>query len=240
MVHKNYLLSLSLVFLAVFVALGISPIDRSNWLLENILVVFFAVIIIWSYRKFPLSRVSYTLIFLFMVLHEIGSHYSYSKVPYDAFFINYFNFSLNELMGWERNHFDRLVHFTFGLLIAYPVKELYSRIANAEGFWGYFFPLELTMASSMIYELVEWGAAIVFGGDLGMAFLGTQGDIWDAHKDMALASVGALIAMLVTLLINWQIQDDFREEWSRSLSIKNNQPLGEDEIARLMKTRGDD
>ena len=240
MVHKNYLLSLSLVFLAVFVALGISPVDRSNWLLENILVVFFAVIIIWSYRKFPLSRVSYTLIFLFMVLHEIGSHYSYSKVPYDAFFINYFNFSLNELMGWERNHFDRLVHFTFGLLIAYPVKELYSRIANAEGFWGYFFPLELTMASSMIYELVEWGAAIVFGGDLGMAFLGTQGDIWDAHKDMALASVGALIAMLVTLLINWQIQDDFREEWSRSLSIKNNQPLGEDEIARLMKTRGDD
>ena len=237
MTHQKYLLTLSVVFLLVFVALGIEPHHRADWLLENVLVVIFAVIMLLSYRYFPLSRVSYTLIFLFMLLHQVGSHYTYAEVPYDEFFVTYLGFSLNELLGWERNNFDRVVHFLYGLLLAYPIKELYCRIARAEGFWGYFFPLELTMATSMIYELIEWGAAEVFGGDLGMAYLGTQGDIWDAHKDMALASLGALIAMLITLAINMRIQNDFWDEWRSSLSIKNNVPLGEDEISRLLKSK---
>jgi len=148
-----------------------------------------------------------------------------------------FGFNLNELMGWERNHFDRLVHFSFGLLLAYPVRELYCRIADSKGFWSYFFPLELTMAASMMFELFEWGAAEFFGGDLGVAYLGTQGDIWDAHKDMALASLGALLAMCITLVINLRIQDNFREEWQESLSIKFKQPMGEDEIVRLLKNK---
>jgi len=235
MSHKNYFLTLSLIFLVEFIILSISPHDRSDWMLENFLVVIFAIIMVLSYRKFPLSRISYTLIFIFMILHEIGAHYTYALVPYDELLMSYFNFSLNEFMGWERNHFDRLVHFMYGLLLAYPVKELYCRVAKAEGFWGYFFPLELTMAASMTYELIEWGASVVFGGDLGMAYLGTQGDIWDAHKDMALASLGALIAMTITLLINMRIQKDFKEEWKSSLSIKSNVPLGEDEISRLIK-----
>ena len=165
---------------------------------------------------------------------------STSLVPYDDFFDRFFGFSLNELMGWERNHFDRAIHLLYGLLLTYPVKELYTRIADARGFWGYFFPLELVMASSMVYELVEWGAAVVFGGELGMAFLGTQGDIWDAHKDMALATLGAFIAMLITFLINLRIQPDFWDEWKSSLTIKSNQPLGEDEIARLLKSKKQD
>jgi len=235
MSHKNYFLTLSLIFLVEFIILSISPHDRSDWMLENFLVVIFAIIMVLSYRKFPLSRISYTLIFIFMILHEIGAHYTYALVPYDELLMSYFNFSLNEFMGWERNHFDRLVHFMYGLLLAYPVKELYCRVAKAEGFWGYFFPLELTMAASMTYELIEWGASVAFGGDLGMAYLGTQGDIWDAHKDMALASLGALIAMTITLLINMRIQKDFKEEWKSSLSIKSNVPLGEDEISRLIK-----
>ena len=195
MIHKVYFFTLSVLFSAVFITFSISPHSRADWALENVLILIFAVIMVWSYRKFPLSRVSYTLIFLFMVMHEIGAHYTYSKVPYDSFFLSAFNFSLNEYMGWDRNHFDRLVHFSYGLLLAYPIKELYSRVANAEGFWGYFFPLELTMASSMIYELIEWGAAVVFGGELGMEFLGTQGDIWDAQWDMFLALVGAIVAV---------------------------------------------
>lgn len=92
----------------------------------------------------------------------------------------------------------------------------------------------------MMYELVEWGAAEVFGGELGMAYLGTQGDIWDAHKDMGLASLGALIAMTITIFINMRIQKDFREEWRLSLSIKSNEPLGEDEIVRLIKSKDKD
>ena len=172
-----------------------------------------------------------------MCLHEIGAHYTYAKVPYDQFFIASFGFSLNDIMGFERNHFDRLVHFLFGLLLAYPVRELYCRIANSKGFWAYFFPLELTMAASMTFELFEWGTAELFGGELGIAYLGTQGDIWDAHKDMALASIGAFLAMCITLCINMRIQKNFKEEWITSLSIKENRPLGEDEIMRQINDK---
>ena len=145
--------------------------------------------------------------------------------------------STNEVMGWERNHFDRLVHFSYGLLLAYPVREMFLRVVNVRGFWGYFLPLDLTMSTSMMFELFEWGAAEAFGGDLGMAFLGTQGDMWDAHKDMALASLGALIAMSVTASINAYLKRDFAREWIESLRVKHERPLGEDEIARMLSGR---
>jgi len=237
MSHQRYFLILSLLFSVVFLVLAISPYDRADWALEHVLVLVFVILMGLSYTRFPLSRVSYTLIFIFMVLHDVGAHYTYSKVPYDQFFMSYFSFSLNEVMGWERNHFDRLVHFLYGLLLAYPVREFYCRIANAKGFWAYFFPLELTMASSMMFELFEWGTAEFFGGDLGIAYLGTQGDIWDAHKDMALASLGAFIAMMITLAINRRIQKSFSNEWDTSLSIKDNRPMGEDEIERLKNSK---
>ena len=233
MTHKKYFQILSVLFGFEFLFLSISPHDRADWMLENALVAVFVIVMAVSYKKFPLSRVSYSLIFVFMSLHEIGAHYTYANVPYDSFLVTYFNFSLNEYMGWSRNHFDRLVHFSYGLLLAYPIRELYCRVADAKGFWGYFFPLELTMATSMMFELFEWSAAELFGGDLGMAYLGTQGDVWDAHKDMALASLGAFIAMSITLYINMRIQKGFSDEWKLSLSIKSNRPLGEDEISRL-------
>jgi putative membrane protein len=233
--HQKFLAILAVLFSVEFIFLAIAPHDRSDWALENFLAFIFVIVLALSYKKFPLSRISYSLIFLFLCLHEIGAHYTYAKVPYDQFFINKLGFSLNELMGWERNHFDRLVHFSFGALLAYPIRELYCRIADSKGFWSYFFPLELTMAASMMFELFEWGAAEIFGGDLGIAYLGTQGDIWDAHKDMALASLGAFCAMSITLVLNLLIQKNFREEWAESLSIKNTKPLGEDEIVRLIK-----
>ncbi len=169
-----------------------------------------------------------------MCLHEIGAHYTYAEVPYDSFLIKYFGFSFNEAVGWERNNFDRVVHFLYGLFLTYPFREVYCRIANGKGFWGYFFPFLFSVAASMSFELLEWAAAEVFGGDLGMAFLGTQGDIWDAHKDMALAALGALSAMMVTAGINMRIDKNFFKEWKTSLRIKKKKPLGEDEIARLL------
>jgi putative membrane protein len=105
------------------------------------------------------------------------------------------------------------------------------------GFWGYFLPVVLTMAASMFYELVEWGAAEIFGSELGLAFVGAQGDVWDAQKDMWLATLGALIAMIVTATINVRLQKDFAREWSESLRVKQNMPLGEDEIVRLLRER---
>ncbi len=231
--HKTYLLILAGLFLLEWIVLAIAPFDRKDWALENVLVFAFGLFLWLSASRLPLSRISYTLIFIFLSIHEIGAHYTYAEVPYDAWFQSAFGASFNSLVGWERNNFDRVVHFSYGLLLAYPVRELYFRVADADGFWGYFLPLDLTMATSMLFELFEWAAAEFFGGDLGVAYLGTQGDVWDAHKDMALASLGALAAMLITMAINLSLQKDFARQWSESLRIKHPAPLGEDEIARL-------
>lgn len=217
--------------------LALAPHDRSDWALENVLVLGFAVGIAASYRHFTFSRISYTLIFLFLCLHAVGAHYTYSEVPYNDWWRAVTGQSFNDMLGWERNHFDRLVHFSYGLLFAYPLREVFLRIAQARGFWGYFLPLDFTLATSAVFELFEWGAAALFGGDLGVAYLGTQGDVWDAHKDMLLAGCGATLAMLITAAINAYLQRDFAREWSDSLGVKDVRPLGEDEIARLIEQR---
>jgi putative membrane protein len=235
--HRRFAMTLALLFLAVAAALAIAPYDRHDWLLENALTVIFAVVLVASYRRLPLSRVSYTLIFLFLCLHEVGSHYTYAEVPYDAWAVALTGGSLNELLGWERNHFDRLTHFAYGLLLAYPLREVFLRVADVRGFWGYFLPLDFTMSTSMLYELVEWGAAGIFGGELGMAYLGTQGDVWDAHKDMALASLGAVLAMSLTVAINVRLRRDFAREWAESLRVKHPLPRGEVSFARLWRKR---
>ncbi|MEO8064247.1 MAG: DUF2238 domain-containing protein [Pseudomonadota bacterium] len=221
MSRKSYLWLLGLIYLVWWVLMAIKPLDFSDWLLENFLVLLGLGLLVWSYKRFPLSRVSYTCIFVFMMLHALGAHYTYAKVPYQEWF---------PALAGGRNHFDRLVHLSYGLLLTYPIREMFLRIGNVRGFWGYFLPLDLTMSTSMLYELVEWGAAEYFGGDLGMAYLGTQGDVWDAHKDMALASLGALIAMVVTALVNRQLQRDFAQEWAESIRVKRKKPLGEEAL----------
>jgi putative membrane protein len=232
--HGLYVAILAALLGGLWAALAIAPVSRHDWALENVLLVIFVAALAASWRRFPLSRVSYTLIFLFLCLHTVGAHFTYSLVPYDDWWRRLTGNSLNEMLGWQRNNFDRVVHFAYGLLLAYPVRELLLRVASVKGFWGYFLPLDLTMSTSAFYELIEWGAAEVFGGDLGAAFLGTQGDIWDAHKDMALASLGALLAMLATAALNAWLQRDFAREWSDSLRVKDDRPYGEEEIRRLI------
>lgn len=233
--HRRYLLILGILFGILWCVLAIHPYDRKDWLLENALVLAAVIVLGVFHRRLLFSRVSYTLIFLFMCLHQIGAHYTYAQVPYDAWFEHLTGRTFNSLVGWERNNFDRVVHFSYGLLLAYPVREIFLRVVNVKGFWGYFLPLDLTMSTSMLYELIEWGAASAFGGELGQAYLGTQGDVWDAHKDMALASLGAVIAMGITALLNWRFQRDFAAEWSESLRVKHKAPLGEDELMRLAR-----
>jgi putative membrane protein len=237
MPHRKYLLILAILFGIWSAALAINPLERGTWLLENALAFAGVVVLAVFHRRLLFSRVSYTLIFIFMCLHQVGAHYTYAKVPYDAWFQDLTGHTFNSLVGWQRNNFDRVVHFAYGLLLAYPVREIFIRVVNVRGFWGYFLPLDLTMSTSMLYELIEWGAAEVFGGELGQAYLGTQGDIWDAHKDMALASLGATIAMAITAAINWQVQRDFAREWAESLRTKHKVPLGEDEFIRLVRKR---
>jgi putative membrane protein len=222
------------LFLVELVALGISPASRTTWVLENVLVVALGITLALSWRTFRLSRVSYTLLFVFLCVHEIGAHYTYSDVPYDEAWKSLTGTSLDAALGWERNHFDRLVHFLYGLLLAYPVREFYLRVVSVRGVWGYLLPLGFTMSTSMIYELLEWAAALIFGGDTAVEYLGTQGDVWDAHKDMALATLGATIAMLLTLAVNLALQRDFAAEWAESLRVKHPEPLGEEAIARML------
>lgn len=233
--YRRYVAALLLLFGALWLGLAINPTDREAWMLENALLVALGLGLWASHRKFLFSRVSYTLIFLFLCLHSLGSHYTYSLVPYDEWWKALTGETFNSLFGWERNHFDRLVHFCYGLLLAYPIREIFLRVAEVRGFWGYFLPLDFTLSTSAIYELIEWAAAAYFGGELGMAYLGTQGDVWDAHKDMALAGAGATLAMLITAGLNLWLQRDFAREWVHSLRVKDARPYGENEIQRMLE-----
>ncbi|MBX3027416.1 DUF2238 domain-containing protein [bacterium] len=233
--HRRYPRLLLALLAALSLALAIAPHDRADWLLENALLFAAVAALVASHRALPLSRVSYTLIFLFLCLHTIGAHYTYSLVPYDDWIEALTGRTLSSRTGWQRNHYDRLVHLSYGLLLAYPAREVFLRVARVRGFWGYYLPLDVVMATSMLYELIEWGAAVLFGGDLGVAYLGTQGDPWDAQKDMALATAGAVIAMLITAAINRYTQRDFAREWAESLRVKQRRPLGEESLARRLR-----
>lgn len=225
------------IFGVVFVASGWSPWYRADWLLENALVLVVLPALVVAHARLPLSKLSYTTLFIFFCLHEVGAHYTYSEVPYDEWTRALFGLEVGPLLGWERNHFDRLVHFLFGLLVVYPVREVCLRVADVRGLWGYLFPILVVMSSSLLFELFEWGAALIFGGDLGMAYLGTQGDVWDSHKDSLLATLGAVIASLAIAALHAGLDRDFTREWLESLEVKHPEPLGEVAIARLRERR---
>jgi putative membrane protein len=227
---SRYLKILWTCFAVYWAAWAIRPKYFGNWVVENTLLVVFVAFLFFTRRRFRLSNVSYTLIVVFLALHTIGAHYSYSEVPYNDWWRAVFGRPLHE----GRNTFDRLVHFCFGLLLAYPIREMFLRIARVRGFWGYYLPLDVTMSFSMLYELIEWAYAAIAGGAAGTAFLGTQGDEWDAQKDMAMATLGGLIAMCVVAFVNWKFDKDFAEEFRQSLAIPDgDRPLGERRLAEL-------
>lgn len=233
--NPRYPLVLLALFVAYAIAWGLHPVDRADWMLENALTALFLIALVLTHRRFPLSNISYTCIFVFLCLHTIGSHYTYSLVPYDAWFQRLLGRSLNSILGWRRNNYDRIVHFCFGFLLSYPIRELFLRVAGARGFWGYYLPLDLTMSFSLMYELIEWAAAIGFGGSLGTAYVGDQGDPWDAQKDMALASLGALISMCIVAFINWKFDKNFGAELRDSLTVRKDVgPLGEEKLRELI------
>ncbi len=181
------------VFALIWTALAIAPWYRQDWALENVLVAVGVAALVARHRRHPFSDRAYVLLFCFGVLHEIGAHYTYAEVPYDRWVEALSGRGLNDWLDLQRNHFDRLVHFLYGLLLFRPAQELLCADGSVRGWRAWLFPLSVLAAGSMLFELFEWAAAEVFGGDLGQAYLGTQGDIWDAHKDMALALLGSLL-----------------------------------------------
>ena len=171
--------------------LAIAPVNRRDWLLENLLAFALVVLLVLTYRQFQFSGVSYGLIACFMTLHAVGAHYTYAEVP--------LGFWLKDLFSLSRNPFDRIVHFAYGVLLAYPVREVLIRLAGVRGVWSYYLPASLILAQSGLFEIIESVVAVFVSPELGSAYLGTQGDEWDAQKDMASAFGGAALAMIITL-----------------------------------------
>jgi putative membrane protein len=175
------------VFALVWTVLAISPKYRADWLLENGLTFIAVPIAVLTYRRFRFSDRAYVQLTAFLILHTIGSHYTYSEVPLGAW--------LAQALDLSRNHYDRIVHFAFGLLLLRPVRELVFRGRRE---WSATATFVLSVACvvslSVTYELIEWAVAVVVDPAAGTAFLGTQGDPWDAQKDMGLACLGAAIA----------------------------------------------
>lgn len=194
----SYPAVLLIVFGVIWAALAIHPLDRSDWWLENALVFLAVPLFVFYYRRLRFSNMAYTCLFVFFTLHLIGAHYTYSEVPYDKWFRSLAGFSLDESLGFERNQYDRLAHFLYGALLLPAVVELLEVKAPPRGVsWRIVLPVLFITSHSVIYETIEWLAAEVFGGDLGQAYLGTQGDVWDAQKDMALATLGACATMTI-------------------------------------------
>lgn len=174
--------------------LAIAPVDQRDWLLENLLALALVLLLILTYQRFHFSNASYCLIASFMTLHAVGAHYTYAEVP--------LGFWLKDGFSLSRNPFDRIVHFAYGALLACPVREVLTRLAGIVGLWSYYLPATAILAQSGLFEIIESIVAALVSPELGSAYLGTQGDEWDAQKDMASAFCGAVLAMTFTFVMS--------------------------------------
>ena len=148
-------------------------------------------------NRFPISNPAFLCLAAFVLLHIGAARHIYSYVPYDDWTQTLFGFSITEAFGFRRNHFDRLVHFGFGLLFTRPVWEICIRYFDVPRRFSYYIAFEFVLAFSMLYEIFEWGLSLVLAGPDADAYNGQQGDIWDAQKDMSLALLGSLVCLLI-------------------------------------------
>ena len=187
----RFLVTIAGCYAALWLALAIRPVDPGDWFLENLLVFVTVGLLTLTFRSFRFSNVSYALLAVFLALHALGAHYTYAQVPA--------GFWLRDLLHLERNHFDRVIHFGFGVLLLYPIKEFLTRHVGARPSWVPWLALATIIAMSSFFEILEAIITQVVHPELGDAYLGTQGDIWDAQKDMTAAVFGAIIATALTL-----------------------------------------
>lgn len=193
----NYPKILLVLFFIIWLWLAINPFYRGVWIAENILTVFFIGLLILTYNKFRFSNLSYTLLFLFIILHTIGGHYSYNEMPlFDL---------IQDKFGLERNHYDRVVHFLFGLMFFLPVYEFVSKKFKIKNFYGFLMVFLVITAFKGIFEVIEYGYLIVTRGNelIGTNYLGMQGDSWDSQKDIFLGMIGSGISWFFMGLRNF-------------------------------------
>ncbi len=179
------------IYVVEFIALGINPYSRDVWYAENLPIVAIVLFLVVLYiRGIRFSNLAYFFMFILPFLHTIGGHYTFERVPFDWF---------NNFFGFERNMFDRVGHFTTGFF-AYGLMEYvlkYKKVATK--FWAFFLSVCFIGTLAMVYELIEWQYAVKAGGEAGIAFLGSQGDIWDAQKDMLMDTLGAIFVSTIGL-----------------------------------------
>ncbi|WP_245892179.1 DUF2238 domain-containing protein [Flavobacterium pallidum] len=191
--QNRWLQAFIVVFVICWINSYIGNTDTSNWLLENTLVFLFLGFLIFTYKKYQFSDLSYLLICIYLCLHVYGSKYTYAENP--------FGYWLKDALDLPRNHYDRIVHFSFGFLLAYPMREMFLKWLKFPAWVAWTLPIEITLSISAFYELIEWAVADILFKEQGAAYLGTQGDIWDAQKDIFLAFSGAIIATTIVSVI---------------------------------------
>ena len=178
---------------AAFLIAAYHPDKIFDWALENAAISIGIAMAVISYRRLPLSDLSYLLLFVFLCFHEWGAHYKYSDVPLGEW--------MKPWLHTQRNHYDRVAHFLFGLLFSYPMREIAIRALGVSGRWLYYLPVECTLALSAVYEMMEAGMASILSPERGEEFVGMQGDMWDSQEDMFVAGVGSVVAVLTIAVI---------------------------------------
>lgn len=179
-----------------FTALGVAPVDRAAWVLENLLVILAIAILVATRRRLRFSNLSYTLLFVFFVVHEIGAHYTYARVPW-AQWLEWASAGSVRIGALARNDYDRVVHFAYGLLVLRPAVELLRHAAPPVGVWRWLMPPLFILSHAALYEQLEWAATTLASRELGSTYLGAQGDPWDSEWDVLVAVLGAGLALAI-------------------------------------------
>jgi putative membrane protein len=201
--HRMFLASLFACYALIWIVMAISPLSRFDWMVQNMMPAVFAGVLIGSYNRFQFSPLSYLLMTIFMMLHVIGAHYTYAHVPVGNW--------LRDVLGLSRNCFDRVVHFSFGLLMTHPLREILRRkLRTGRGVFNW---LSVTgvLAFSAAWEILESWLAQIISPESGAAYLGAQGDTWDAQNDMAVAFYGSLAWLSLTAVWRYLLQHEFYE-----------------------------
>ncbi|MDM1344053.1 DUF2238 domain-containing protein [Acinetobacter pseudolwoffii] len=196
---KHYA-SLGILILAILLA-SIHPLELEAYLLHQAGTVFMIIMLLLCLYKIGLNFLSFNLYILFLIVHVIAAHYLYSYVPYNQWIEQIIGFNLNEAMHWSRNMFDRFVHLAYGLLL-YPIfyRLFQVWLPQQKPVVIFLLVIQFVVASSMLYEWLEWLIAIGLSPEEAENYNGQQGDSWDAHKDILLATLGAIFTGSILLL----------------------------------------
>lgn len=189
-------------FLALWALSCIAVPHPEYFVMQHVPTVVAVVVLVVAERKQLVDRLGFAMIVGFLLLHLLGARYLYSFVPYDDWAEHLSGMRVTDYFGFRRNHYDRLVHFCFGLLFVYPLWRFFKRRLGVVGAWPAVLAVCMVLAAGAVYEIGEWLTAMTFAPDWADAYNGQQGDAWDAERDMAIAAIGALLGTGLVSLVH--------------------------------------